>query len=81
LTIKCLNWNSILALNPVSRQKLAVYRSKKRFTADFRFLCFFFIFFEFGMDFEKKPVVNRNRTSAVLVNRLVYTGFVNHDSG
>jgi hypothetical protein len=33
------------------------------------------------MDFEKKPVVNRNRTSAVLVNRLVYTGFVNHDSG
>jgi hypothetical protein len=45
LTTKRLNWNYILALNPVSRKKLAIYRSKmmvygskKRFTDDFRFL-------------------------------------------
>jgi hypothetical protein len=49
LTTKCLNWNSILALNLVFRQKLAVYRSKwrftgpeKRFTIGFRFLWGFF---------------------------------------
>jgi hypothetical protein len=37
LATKYLNCNSILALNPVFRQKIAVCRSKKRFTSGFRF--------------------------------------------
>jgi hypothetical protein len=44
----------------------------------------FFNFFEFGTNFEKKPVVNRNRTPVVSVNRLIYRQFppvfVNHGS-
>jgi hypothetical protein len=45
---------SILALNLVSRQKMAVYRYKKRFTDGFRLLRFFFNFFRFGTNFGKK---------------------------
>jgi hypothetical protein len=51
---------SILALNPVSRQKLAVYRSKitvyrSKKTVYQRFSVFmiFFQFFEFGTNFKK----------------------------
>jgi hypothetical protein len=65
LTTKYLNWNSILALNPVSRQKLAVYRSKMTFYWSKNGLpavfMFFFNFFEFGTNFEKTVVTQRFR--------------------
>jgi hypothetical protein len=62
LTIKY----SILALNPVSRKKLAdywskitVYRSKKRFTSGFLFY-YFFNFFTFKTNFEKNQWLTEN---------------------
>jgi hypothetical protein len=58
LTTKYLNWNSILALNPVSRQKLAVYRSKMTFYWSKNGLPAVFMFFSFFLNLErilKKP--------------------------
>jgi hypothetical protein len=80
---------SVLALNPVFRQKLVVYRSqitvyrsRKRFISGFLFFMNFFSNFLNLERILKKPVVYQNRTPAVSVNRPVYravfTGFVNH---
>jgi hypothetical protein len=76
LTNKCLNWNSILALNLVYRQKLAVYRSKmtvyrskKWFTNDFSYLL------NLKRILKKKLVVNRKRTPPVSIKRPVSRRF------
>jgi hypothetical protein len=53
LATKYLNCNSILALNPVSRRKIVVYRTKKRFTSGFYFYNFFSKIFKFKVNFEK----------------------------
>jgi hypothetical protein len=60
----------------VYRSKITVYRSQKTVYRRFPVFMNFFKFFKFGTNFEKKPVVNRNRTPAVSVNRPVYRRFL-----